>query len=270
MHKAKFGLLIALGLIVGACNAIPPTQVVMVITNTPDPRIVAVSVTPTSEQPATSQPTAEVTVQPTIPVSPQPTIAPTIGAVASAQVPPTPTAVVLPPTGGPVPAATFGPTATLSAFPTETRAQLYIAHQDFEHGYMFWISTIKQIWVLYYGPGDNSKAGEWQSYADTFVDGEPEMDPNLNPPQPDRYQPKRGFGKLWRNTPDVKNALGWATTPEFGLNTTYVYQAGGYLDSNDKYVARPGKHFITTLSRQTFALSEPEPPAVRGKWERVS
>ena len=97
-----------------------------------------------------------------------------------------------------------------------------------------------------------------------------EMDPTLVPPESSLYQPKRGFGKLWRNTPEIKDALGWATTPEFGLNTTYVYQAGGYLDSNNKFVPRPGKHFIMTLSRQTFALSEPEPPNVRGKWERVS
>jgi hypothetical protein len=264
MLKAKTGVLIALALLLAACNTVPPTQVVLVISPTPDSRVIVVTVTPTSEQPATGQPTAQATVQ----VTPQPTLAPTIGAVPTGQNT-TPTAVVLPPTSGAIPAVTFGPTPTLSAFPTEVRTQLYIAQQDFEHGYMFWISTAKVIWILYYGPEDNSKAGEWQSYSDTFVDGEQEMDPALTPPE-GKYQPKRGFGKLWRNSPDIKSALGWATTPEFGLNTPYVYQAGGYLDSNNKYVPRPGKHFLTTLSRQTFALSEPEPPAVRGKWERVS
>jgi hypothetical protein len=266
MHKAKIGVLICLGLLLAACNTVPPTQVVLVISSTPDPRVLAVTVTPTNEQTATSQPTA----QPTAPaqVTLQPTIAPTIGAVTTGEAPTT-TPLVLP-TSGPIPAATFGPTQTLSAFPTEVRTQLYIAHQDFQHGYMFWISTAKVIWVLYYGPGNNDRSGEWQSYPDTFVDGEVEIDPTLVPPESSLYQPKRGFGKLWRNTPEIKDALGWATTPEFGLNTTYVYQAGGYLDGDNKFVPRPGKHFIMTLSRQTFALSEPEPPNVRGKWERVS
>jgi hypothetical protein len=264
MHKMKFVLLLSLGLLLAACNTVPPTLVVMMITNTPDPRVVAVTVTPTNGQPPTSEPTAQATAQITV----LPTIAPTIGAIPTISEP-TPTAVVLPPTGGPVSVPTFGPTPTLSAFPTEVRAQLYIAQQDFEHGYMLWISATQQIWVLFNVPENNFQAGEWQSYPDTFVEGEPEIDPNLNPPV-GKYQPKRGFGKLWRNTPEVKERLGWATTPEFGLNTTYVYQAGGYLDSNNTYVRRPGKHFITTLSRQTFAMTEPEPPNVRGKWERVS
>jgi hypothetical protein len=258
MHKARIGLLLVLGVLLASCNAVPPTLVVMMITNTPDPRVVAVTVTPTGA-PATTQATAQ-----------PPTVAPTAGAVATSS-PPSSTPVVLPPTTGAVPTAVFGPTQTLSAFPTETRSQLYIAQQDFQHGFMFWVSTQKVIWVLFNDvPPDNGKSGEWQSYPDTFVDGEQEMDPALTPPSATLYQPKRGFGKLWRTTPEVKDKLGWATTPEFALTTTYVYQPGGYLDGNGKYVPRPGKHFITSLSRQTFALSEPDQPNTRGRWERVS
>ncbi len=239
MFKARIGGLVVLAALLTACNivapnGVPPTVVMMVITSTPDPNVVAVTVTPTGNPaPATSDST--------------------IGAVATGQAP-TFTAVALQATGTPAPAqptSTFGPTQTLSPFPTETRATLYIAQQDFV------------IWVLV-NADSTGKSGEWRSYPDTFLDGEPEFDPNLNPPSANLYQPKRGFGKLWRNTAGLKDQLGWGTTPEFALNTTYVYQPGGYLDSNDKYVAQPGKHFVTTLSRQVFALSEGD-----HRWERV-
>jgi hypothetical protein len=252
MSRAKIGGLMVLAALLTACNVVapngvPPTVVMMVITNTPDPNVISVTVTPAGNAtaPATSNST--------------------IGAVATGEAP-TFTPVVLQATNTPAPSlptATFGPTQTLSPFPTETRAKLYIAQEDFEHGYMFWISTQRVIWVLF-NADSSGKTGEWRSYPDTFVDGEPEFDPNLNPPAANLYQPRRGFGKLWRNTPGLKEQLGWATTPEFALNTTYVYQPGGYLDSNDKYVPQPGKHFITTLSRQVFALSEGD-----HRWERV-
>src|SRR5438094_9667177 len=58
MHKAKFGLLLILGVVLASCNAVPPTLVVMMITNTPDPNVVAVTVTPTGAS-ATSQATAQ-------------------------------------------------------------------------------------------------------------------------------------------------------------------------------------------------------------------
>jgi hypothetical protein len=35
----------------------------------------------------------------------------------------------------------------------------------------------------------------------------------LTPP-PGRYEPQRGFGKVWRDFPEVREALGWATLPE--------------------------------------------------------
>jgi hypothetical protein len=158
-------------------------------------------------------------------------------------------------------------TPTLGAFPTETRAQLYIAQQDFEHGYMYWISTQKAVWVLITSP-NNPNSGEWRIYNDTFADGELEVDPNLNPPSDKLYQPRRGFGKLWRETPGLRDALGWATTPEFALNTTYVYQPGGFLDKDGKYILGPGKHFLTNLGRQIFVFYESAAGSMR--WERVN
>jgi hypothetical protein len=243
MRKVTTGLLIALAVLLSACNSIPPTVIVMIVTSTPEPGMVQITVTPTGAEQVSTAPIGG------------PVVGPQGGATAAPK-----------PTATPAPTATFGPTQTLSAFPTETRAQLYIAQEDFQNGYMFWISTKKVIWVLY--KSENPNRGTWQSFQDTFVDGEPEIDPSINPP-PGLFQPKRGFGKLWRDTPGLRDKLGWATTPEFDLNTRYVYQPGGYLDSNNQYVARPGKHFIDSLSRQTYALSESDTPGVLGTWERV-
>ncbi|MCC7445896.1 MAG: hypothetical protein IT324_00700 [Anaerolineae bacterium] len=258
MSKIKLGFLLPLVLIAVACNIVPPTVVVQVVTSTPDPRVIQITVTSPAAAATSDQP-----------ASPVPTTASTVGAVAVGTQSATATPVVLATTAATPATATAVPaTPTSSVFPTETRAQLLIVHQDFEHGYMVWISTQKVIWVLYKSAADPNK-GEWQSYPDTFVDGEPELDANLTPPNDKLYQPRRGFGKLWRNTPEVKDRLGWGITPEFSLNTNYVYQPGGTVDADNKYIAAPGKHFITTLGRQTFALSEPTAPNTPGTWERV-
>lgn len=269
--RVTFLLILFAGLT--ACNAIPPTMVVMQITNTPDPRVIQVTITNTAEaQPsATSAATVVSTVAPATAANAVPggvtaSVVATLGALPSAGTAAATTAPTTPVVA--VASSTFGPTATSNAFPTETRQQIYIAQEDFEHGYMFWIQATKDIWVLM-PPKDASSAGEWRIYKDTFVDGEPEIDPTLVPPGASLYQPRRGFGKLWRNNPDIKAALGWGKTPEFGINTSYVYQPGGYLDKDNKYVAGPGTHFLTTLSRDTFEFHEPQPGQAFGTWKKV-
>lgn len=93
-------------------------------------------------------------------------------------------------------AATPGATALPAAFPTPFVAQVQVAEQLFEHGRMFWVERIQQLWVLKITAEGR---GTWSIYEDTFVDGEPETDPSLVPPD-GRYQPERGFGKLWRES----------------------------------------------------------------------
>ncbi len=267
MPKRTFGLLaiILLGMglfgLVSCGGGLPPVSLVVVISPTPDPNVIIITVTPKPPESAS----------PTLPPATEP---PTVAAIEPTSTPVPPTATVAlpvgptltPESGTPAQPTPVPPTPTLSAFPTETRAQLYIAQQNFQNGYMFWISTRRVIWVLINSPG-NPNAGEWRIYPDTFKDGEPEFDASLNPPNGALFQPRRGFGKLWRETPGLREALGWATTPEFALNTNYVYQPGGSLDSNGQYVPGPGKHFVTTLGRETFALIESAEGF--GRWERV-
>ena len=47
------------------------------------------------------------------------------------------------------------------------------------------------------------------------------------------YQPKRGFGKVWRDNQNVRNNLQWATTEERGFfGSIQNYDGGMMLWSN--------------------------------------
>jgi len=144
-------------------------------------------------------------------------------------------------------------------FPTNVVSQVPIAEQVFEHGRMFWIRHNRQIWVMIASEND-ANTGDWYCYNDTFQEGEPEIDPSLTPPE-DRFQPKRGFGKLWRSHPEIKDGLGWAITPEFELTSNYSYIAGGYVQNN-QYFPGPGEHRLSTLYNDVVAFYEGE---VRGE-----
>jgi hypothetical protein len=260
-------------LLLSACNG----QLVIerVVTTTPDPNLMVVTVTPSNNQgnqdnqSATSAPT---TAPLSTPIPAAATTSPAGVAAAPTSAPATVTVRVtpLPPATGSVinaSATPIPPTPTLSPFPTETRQEIFIAHQSFEKGYMFWVQARKIVWVLIANP-TNPNVGEWYVYQDTFDEAVDKDDESIIAPD-GKFVPKRGFGKLWRQTPGLRDALGWGITPEFGLNTEYKYQPGGYLDSNNQYVPGPGTHFITMLYKETFALSEPDQAGV-ARWQRVN
>ena len=52
----------------------------------------------------------------------------------------------------------------------------------------------------------------YRQFADTWDASQPASG-GLVPPA-ELLEPMRGFGKVWRETPDVRAQLGWATTPE--------------------------------------------------------
>lgn len=97
--------------------------------------------------------------------------------------------------------------------PSEAEAG-WAAQQPFEHGFMIWLEPSHLIYVFFTDYGGQS----YRSYDDTFVDGDPETDPNLVPPA-GLLQPKRGFGKVWRDNTEVRDNLGWATAPETGFDS---------------------------------------------------
>ena len=107
----------------------------------------------------------------------------------------------------------------------EAESSRWSAEETFEHGYMFWRSDLLLVYVLY----DNHT---WQSYADTWLEGQMEWDAAIVAPS-GLYQPKRGFGKVWREQPGVRGKIGWATTTERGLGASYQAYQGGLMIWSD-------------------------------------
>jgi len=80
------------------------------------------------------------------------------------------------------------------------------AYQLFDGGVMVWRGDTSQIFAFL-------NDGTWQSFADTFEEGDPESDPSFSPPG-GRQQPIRGFGKVWREHAALREQLGWALAKE--------------------------------------------------------
>lgn len=148
--------------------------------------------------------------------------------------------------------ATLSVTATPDVFPTAVVGQIYVAEQSFQNGSMYWLQPIKQIWVT---TTDKDGKQIWLAFEDTWVDGQPEVNPTLTPPA-DLLQPVRGFGKLWRENKDVQALVGWASDAEFGYVTRYEYRAGGVVNAANEYVPGKGRHVITLLDGQTMMFNE--------------
>ncbi|MBN1991910.1 MAG: serine/threonine protein kinase [Anaerolineae bacterium] len=202
-----------------------------------------VSVTSTTPLPPSTPPPS-----PTITLSPSPSPSP----IAVAQN--TPTATVSPP---PVATATPSPQPTPSSppFPTpipsltatvcpqpldEALATLAntildeplgcprspaiitpAAWQPFEHGLMLWREDLNLIYGV--GPGE-----AWFITGDQWREGDAPYDPAIIVPA-GYYQPVRGFGKVWRDRPGVRTALGWGLAEETGFMTTIQEFTGGQV-----------------------------------------
>jgi hypothetical protein len=218
-------------LILTACgDDPPPTQIVMVVTATP-----------------------EMTQTPGTPTASAATVTPEATTPASTNTPPASTVTPRPTK----PAATALPTATAQPplFPTNVVAQVQLAEEVFENGRMFWVRHTRQIWVMVdTSEDDAAPGGDWYCYNDTFQEGDAEVDPSLIPPE-GMYQPRRGFGLLWRTHLELRDGLGWAITPEFELTSSYSYIAGGYVENN-QYFAGPGEHRLTTLYNESISFFE--------------
>ncbi len=212
-------------LLAAACSGPPETQVYIVLTSTHQPPTLTALAVETAE-----------------PGNPAATPEPEGEASAEAQAPAS--------TGRPI------LVENTPAMPTPVVTQIQVAEQVFQGGRMFWLQPTDEIWVMINNSG-TTENGTWRIMTDTFEEGESEIDPELTPPV-DGIQPRRGFGKLWRENPEIREALGWATTPEFGFVTNYEYRSGGYLDSEGRYVSGPGTHILVSLGKETFAFEEGE------------
>lgn len=79
--------------------------------------------------------------------------------------------------------------------------------QQFQNGYMIWVQQQGAIYVLYNDP----TLPRWQVFKDFYQEGMPEDDPAYAAaPTPGTWQPRRGFGLLWRSNALVRQRVGWA------------------------------------------------------------
>ncbi len=111
--------------------------------------------------------------------------------------------------------------------PTENERQTWAGEQSFQGGYMFWRQDADALYVLY-------SNGTWQVYDDTWSEGDTEWDVSIVPPS-GYYQPKRGFGKVWRDQAGVRDGLGWAVTEERGfIGSVQTFDGGIMFWSNTR------------------------------------
>jgi hypothetical protein len=81
------------------------------------------------------------------------------------------------------------------------------SYLQFQQGFMIWVGRQRSIYTVY----DSANPPRWEVYQDAYSDGQPETDPALGPLAPPyTWQPRRGFGLVWRNNAGVRQRIGWA------------------------------------------------------------
>lgn len=213
-------------LLVGEVTLPPATDLLPTRYLSPTP--VPVGITPEQVSPL-EQITVEadfVIVTPTLPPSKTPTLTPTQSATptltrtptvtvtATATAPFFPTSVIVPVTqvvANPVPLVCDSTWFFIQPAPPSCPLHAPLAqqavYQRFENGHMIWLGAQDAIYVLY----DDFLQPRWQIFRDYFVEGEAEADPAFEPNQPGVWQPRRGFGLLWRTSEAVRTRIGRAT-----------------------------------------------------------
>jgi hypothetical protein len=122
---------------------------------------------------------------------------------------PTPTDIL--PT--PPPFLTAVPTTTPQPLPNPI-IQMGAAFQQFQNGFMIWRQDTREIWVFYGGT-----VGVISRFAPGEYEGWPD-NPVTELPPAGLSAPVAGFGRVWGNRPDVRNALGWGVAPELPYTLT--------------------------------------------------
>jgi hypothetical protein len=229
--------MVVLALIVSGCGALNPAPatvtpipasptgalpvVPIVATETPAATSViqptdAVSILPTAaERTQTSTPPPPITMTPSFTPSPTDT-------------PVTPNAILYAPVGA-APGESTGTCATppdgsfATVYSNDPQIQTAVgcplsasspvssAYQTYQNGLMIWVQSLGSppqpvIYVLF-------NNGTYQRLSDTFVDGVDPSSTGQTPPE-GFSEPVRGFGKVWRDTPGVREGIGWASSGE--------------------------------------------------------
>lgn len=105
-----------------------------------------------------------------------------------------------------------------------------VATQPFERGRMIWFNPLgagASLGTILVATPDGSGGEVFRQFQDTWQEGQP-IEPPGDPPE-GLYAPVRGFGKVWSENADVRDALGWATQPEQGYEGAFQPFARGSL-----------------------------------------
>lgn len=202
---------------VGEVLYVPPLYLTPVTTESPLPTATSV-VDPTASPTATptsASPTATPT--PASPTATPPAAIPTT----------TPLCAVTP--SGVLGAVWAGDVAVRNRLhcPTAAEVLTHMAKQPFERGRMFWRGDKLRIYVLY-------DTGRWEWFFDTWQEGQPSYSCEVQQPPSGLLQPVRGFGSLWCGRQSVREAVGWATVEEQGMQgRVQDFEEGVMLDIPD-------------------------------------
>lgn len=106
-----------------------------------------------------------------------------------------------------------------------------IAEEVFQGGHMFWRADTEEVYVVYDRrvTGEELFEGKWSQVPKEWKwDGSNPDGVGMSPPT-GLYEPRRGFGWLWRTHLDGPNGpLGWALDREYGWDNLAKYQKFEY------------------------------------------
>ena len=152
--------------------------------------------------------------------------------------------------------------AQTSSYPSPFQTNITAVYQSFERGFMIYLSDRQAVWVFIKSYAANTGGapvapnfGVWAGYADTFKEGDPEDDPAILAPA-GFLQPHRGFGKVWRENPDVRDALGWANDYERPYAAIVTDYSIGSFDAVGAYTPQSFIHAITTVDGSLVHVDE--------------
>lgn len=135
-----------------------------------------------------------------------------------------------------------------SGCPVSAGVSTTAAVQYFEHGFMIWLDRLELIYVFHQDPATDKVIDTYFTFTDPWESGMPEDDPTISPPD-GFYQPKRGFGMVWRGEiadetydEQVRGLLGWATGPEYAYEAYYQGNTVGSYPS--AYILGPDGEII--------------------------
>jgi hypothetical protein len=152
-------------------------------------------------------------------------------------------------------------------YPPNASAGVY---QEFQNGVMLWVGSQDAIYVMF----NDLSVPRWQVFRDFFNEGMVEESPAyLTPPTTALWQPRRGFGLLWRDNEVLRNRLGWATQEweqPYSVQVQTADNASIFLStpSTNIIVLFPNgqnwnRYATTTSSLPAFGSQAVQPPLIQ-------